>query len=29
MTTAKLVVTVMGLLLMIWVLWYFLAEPRR
>jgi F0F1-type ATP synthase membrane subunit b/b' len=29
MTTAKLVVTALGLVLMVWVLWYFLVPPRR
>ncbi len=29
MTTAKLVVTLLGAAAIVWVLWYFLAAPRR
>ena len=29
MTTSKLLVTLLGAATIVWVLWYFLAAPRR
>jgi F0F1-type ATP synthase membrane subunit b/b' len=29
MSAAQLLVTIAGLLLIVWVLWYFLVPPRR
>ena len=29
MTTSKILVTVLGAAAIVWVLWYFLATPRR